>query len=86
MTDRAADDLRRQILDLVQDYHASAFPRSAFLPGVTPVPVSGRVFDGAEIKSLVDASLDFWLTAGRYSDQFELIRRAYGSSARLAMQ
>ncbi|MFC2153325.1 lipopolysaccharide biosynthesis protein RfbH [Actinomycetota bacterium] len=71
MTDRAADDLRRQILDLVQDYHASAFPRSAFLPGVTPVPVSGRVFDGAEIKSLVDASLDFWLTAGRYSDQFE---------------
>ena len=35
------------------------------------MPVAGRVFDADEIVELVDSSLDFWLTAGRYADQFE---------------
>ena len=37
-------------------------------PGETPVPVSGRVFDAEEMRPLVDASLDFWLTTGRFAD------------------
>jgi CDP-4-dehydro-6-deoxyglucose reductase, E1 len=63
--------LRRQILDLVAQYHAAAFPASEFIPGQTPVPVSGRVFDASELQHLTDAALDFWLTTGRFAAQFE---------------
>lgn len=67
----AAADLRSRILDLVEEYSRAAWLREAFDPGASPVPVSGRVFDHEEVRTLVDASLDFWLTAGRFSDQFE---------------
>ena len=63
--------LRRQIADLVTAYHDAAFSPTPFVPGETPVPVSGKVFDDHELRLLVDASLDFWLTAGRFSDIFE---------------
>ena len=77
----SAADLRKRILDLVAEFSSAEWPtepRAAFVPGVTPVPVSGRVFDGEDVKSLVDASLDFWLTAGRFAREFErgLARRA----------
>lgn len=68
---RRADDLRRQILELVREYHGEAFPERSFAPGQTPVPVAGRVFDEEEVVSLVDSSLDFWLTTGRYAHTFE---------------
>jgi CDP-4-dehydro-6-deoxyglucose reductase, E1 len=42
-----------------------------FVPGTTPVRYAGRVYDEKEMINLVDASLDFWLTAGRYAEQFE---------------
>jgi CDP-6-deoxy-D-xylo-4-hexulose-3-dehydrase len=67
----SADELRRRIGELVAEYHAAAFAPAAFVPGTTPIPVSGRVFDAAEIGSLVDASLDFWLTTGRFAAEFE---------------
>lgn len=66
-----AEALRSQILHLVAEYHAAAFPAREFVPGETLVPVSGRVFDAAELQHLVDASLDFWLTTGRFAAQFE---------------
>jgi CDP-4-dehydro-6-deoxyglucose reductase, E1 len=66
-----AGRLRGQILELVREYHAEAFPPRAFEPGSTPVPVAGRVFDAEEIVSLVDCSLDFWLTTGRFARTFE---------------
>jgi CDP-4-dehydro-6-deoxyglucose reductase, E1 len=66
-----ADELRDQIRGMVGDYYREAFPASAFVPGVTPVPVSGRVFDEQEIELLVDSALDFWLTTGRFAEQFE---------------
>ena len=65
------DDLRQQILELVSAYHAQAFPPAPFVPGESPVPVSGRVFDASDVQSLVDSSLDFWLTTGRFAAQFE---------------
>lgn len=68
---KKADDLRREILQMVQAYYEEAFPRRPFVPGETPVPVSGKVFDAAELTSLINASLDFWLTTGRYAFQFE---------------
>src|SRR4051794_17310888 len=63
--------LRERILDLVGEYCAEAFPAREFVPGESQVPVSGKVFDGAEMRLLVDSSLDFWLTTGRFAEQFE---------------
>ena len=66
-----AESLRKRILELVSEYHGVAFPERAFVPGDSAVPVSGRVFDSEDIVSLVDSSLDFWLTTGRFAAQFE---------------
>lgn len=66
-----AKELRQKILELVLAYYKEAFPPREFMPGQTAVPVSGRVFDADELAHLVNASLDFWLTSGRYADQFE---------------
>lgn len=71
MSNERAADLRRTILDLVAEYHTVAFSEREFRPGESTVPVSGRVFDGSELQHLVDASLDFWLTTGRFAAQFE---------------
>ena len=65
------DDRRDTILRLVAEYHDLAFAPTAFVPGVSPVPVSGRVFDATELQLLVDSGLEFWLTAGRYAKAFE---------------
>ena len=66
-----ADQLRDRIRVLVGEYYREAFPASTFQPGSAPVPISGRVFDEQELQLLVDSSLDFWLTTGRFADQFE---------------
>lgn len=64
--------LRERVLALVADYHAASHPASeAFVPGETPVPVSGRVYDASDMQLLVDAGLDFWLTTGRFATTFE---------------
>ncbi len=65
------EKLRAQILDLVREYYAAAWPDRPFEPGRSSVPVSGRVFDSEELVHLVDASLDFWLTTGRFAAEFE---------------
>jgi CDP-6-deoxy-D-xylo-4-hexulose-3-dehydrase len=65
------DDLRNRILALVADYHEAAFANEKFVPGETPIPVSGRVFDQTDMQFLVDSALDFWLTAGRFAAKFE---------------
>ncbi len=66
-----AERLRNQILELVAEYYTEAFPAKTFVPGETTVPVAGRVFDASDVQHLVDASLDFWLTTGRFADEFE---------------
>jgi len=61
---------RSEILNLASKFFdAAEVPK--FVPGESPVPVSGKVLDGTDIASLVDASLDGWLTAGRFHDDFE---------------
>ncbi|KPQ39979.1 MAG: CDP-6-deoxy-D-xylo-4-hexulose-3-dehydrase RfbH [Phormidium sp. OSCR] len=64
-------NLRAEILSLVKKFHEREFSNPEFIPGQTPIPVSGKVFDAEELSYLVDASLDFWLTTGRYAEQFE---------------
>jgi len=66
-----AEALRAQTLALVAEYYAAAFGPREFIPGKTPVPVSGRVFDATDLQYLVEAGLDFWLTTGRFAAQFE---------------
>ncbi|WP_246852266.1 lipopolysaccharide biosynthesis protein RfbH [Patulibacter sp. SYSU D01012] len=64
-------ELRAQIAALVGQYHAAAFPSEPFVPGETPIRYAGRVFDEHELRALTDATLDFWLTTGRFADEFE---------------
>jgi CDP-6-deoxy-D-xylo-4-hexulose-3-dehydrase len=65
------EERRAAILQLVSEYHDLAFQPREFVPGESPVSVSGRVFDATELQFLVDSSLEFWLTAGRYATEFE---------------
>lgn len=70
MSDRASE-LREQILQLAEEYFQQKFAAQPFLPGQSTVPVSGKVLDAADLRSLIDASLDCWLTTGRFATQFE---------------
>jgi CDP-4-dehydro-6-deoxyglucose reductase, E1 len=63
--------IRERIIELVGEYYEAEFSNCGFDPGVSAVPVSGRVFDAAEMQSLVDSALDFWLTTGRFAAAFE---------------
>jgi CDP-4-dehydro-6-deoxyglucose reductase, E1 len=63
--------LRAEILKLVEEYYQARFSEHSFAPGKDTIHYAGRVFDADELVKLVDASLDFFLTASRYSDQFE---------------
>lgn len=65
------EQIRNAIFDLVKQLHEERYGDISFVPGKTPVRYAGRVFDEREMINLVDASLDFWLTAGRYADEFE---------------
>ncbi len=65
------DELRNEIRTMVGEYCRDAFAPREFIPGSTLVPVSGRVFDQEELEYLVDSALDFWLTTGRFAEQFE---------------
>ena len=62
---------RDQIRVLVEQHYKEEFLKKKFIPGVTPIPVTGKTFDHEEIQYLVDSSLDFWLTTGRYAEDFE---------------
>jgi CDP-6-deoxy-D-xylo-4-hexulose-3-dehydrase len=66
-----AQKLREEILSLVKEYALEAHGKKEFEPGLSPVPVSGKVFGPEEMVSLVDSSLDFWLTTGRFNAAFE---------------
>lgn len=65
------DALRGQISELVKQYADIAYSPKAFVPGETSVLVSGKVIGAKELQLMVDASLDGWLTVGRYNTMFE---------------
>jgi CDP-6-deoxy-D-xylo-4-hexulose-3-dehydrase len=63
--------LREQVFSAVKSYYNYKFKQKNFIPGETYIPASGKVFDEQELVKLVDSSLDFWLTTGRYAAEFE---------------
>ncbi|MRW90449.1 lipopolysaccharide biosynthesis protein RfbH [Duganella sp. FT80W] len=65
------EQLRAQIIQLVAEYGALASQPKAFEPGVTVIPPAGKVVGAPEMELMVHASLDAWLTTGRFNDQFE---------------
>ncbi|WP_268807650.1 DegT/DnrJ/EryC1/StrS family aminotransferase [Microvirgula aerodenitrificans] len=72
-----AQALRQQIQSLVEEYASLTLAPRPFQPGTTPVPPAGKLIDGAELRNMVDASLDGWLTTGRFNDAFEKRLAAY---------
>jgi CDP-6-deoxy-D-xylo-4-hexulose-3-dehydrase len=64
-------DLHAEILERVRTYYRARHAPRPFLPGASPVPYAGRVFDEQEMVAAVEAVLDFWLTLGPQGDAFE---------------
>jgi CDP-6-deoxy-D-xylo-4-hexulose-3-dehydrase len=71
MKNNQAIKLRNQINILVEEYSKLIYKDDVFLPGITIIPPSGKLIDGDEIKNMVEASLDGWLTSGRFNAEFE---------------
>ena len=65
------ENLREQILNLVRQYYQAKFANKSFDPSRDLIHYAGRVFDAEELVNLVDASLDFYLTANRFAEKFE---------------
>ena len=63
--------VRQEIMELTSQYVENSHAKKSFIPGKTIVPVSGKVFGKKEVQMLVSSSLDFWLTTGRYNQEFE---------------
>ena len=64
-------EIKNKILNLVENYSDINFKEKNFIPGVSEVPVSGKVIGSFELKNIVEAALDGWLTTGRFNEQFE---------------
>jgi CDP-6-deoxy-D-xylo-4-hexulose-3-dehydrase len=62
--------LRKEIIDKTIDYYQIKFGKNEFIPGQSRVNYAGRVFNEQELINAVEASLDFWLTEGRFSEEF----------------
>src|SRR6267154_2424121 len=65
------EKIKNQIFDLVKEYYEEKFRKERFIPGTTPIPVSGKVFDHNELNFIVDSALDGWFTTGRFNKDFE---------------
>ena len=76
-TAKNPDSIRQEITALVQQYSDIVHAPHAFVPGQSAVPVSGKVIGAQELKNMVDASLDGWLTTGRFNTEFEQRLAAY---------
>lgn len=63
---------RYRIFSKIEEFHSLFHQQTSFEVGRTKIPYSGKVYDEKEMIALTDASLDFWLTTGRFSNQFEM--------------
>jgi CDP-6-deoxy-D-xylo-4-hexulose-3-dehydrase len=70
-TERTEQAIRREIFERVEELYRLRESTRQFVPGQSRVPYAGRVFDEREMIHLVDSALDFWLTAGRFAEEFE---------------
>jgi CDP-6-deoxy-D-xylo-4-hexulose-3-dehydrase len=67
MSEKSTDSVKR----FVEQKYSERHSKPDFIPGESPIPVTGKVFGVEELEAAVEASLDFWLTAGPYTDKFE---------------
>ena len=70
-TNKTEDQAKQEILGLVKEYCDTFHVKKQYEEG-DRIPYASRVYDSAEMTNLVDSSLEFWLTSGRYTDEFEL--------------
>ena len=63
-------DIKAQLNSLIKEYYEISFKEKVFVPGVSAIPVSGKVFDHIELINIVDSALDGWFTAGRFNTDF----------------
>jgi CDP-6-deoxy-D-xylo-4-hexulose-3-dehydrase len=68
---KSAETIRREIADLVQQYAKIVHSSPTFFPGVSAIPPSGKLIGAKELNYMVEASLDGWLTTGRFNAEFE---------------
>lgn len=71
MQNARTESIREEIARLVDEYASITFAPQPFLPGATAIPPSGKVLGAGELKNMVAASLDGWLTTGRFNAEFE---------------
>lgn len=71
MSNKKEDILKNEIFKKVKQYYTLVHKTKKFIPGKSYIPYAGRVFDEKELINLVDSSLEFWLTTGRFANQFE---------------
>lgn len=71
LNENRLDALRSEILSLVGEYSAEKYSEVEFIPGRTIIPPSGKVIGKQELQFMVEASLDGWLTTGRFNEEFE---------------
>ena len=64
-------NLKNKISNLVKKYSDLEFGKKKFIPGKTTIPPTGKVIGNLELQNMVEASLDGWLTAGRFNKNFE---------------
>lgn len=63
--------MNKDFANLTKKYYKRNFPRKKFVPGESPVPVSGKVFDETELNNAIEAVLDGWWTEGKFAEEFE---------------
>ena len=68
---KLSENLDSEIDKLVSDAFTELHPSKQFVKGETVIPVTGKVFGQEELRAATRASLDFWLTAGPYTEEFE---------------
>jgi CDP-6-deoxy-D-xylo-4-hexulose-3-dehydrase len=71
MNNAKTEAIRQQIAELVEQFAAISLAPTPFIAGNTVIPPSGKLLDASELKNMVDASLDGWLTTGRFNTEFE---------------
>lgn len=62
---------RIEVLEKAKEFYKENNKEKVFEPGKTYIPASGKIIDEEDLSNLIDASLDMWLTSGRYGDEFE---------------
>lgn len=70
MSEKLAE-IEKKILALTADYAKEKFKEQSFIPGITYIPPSGKLLGGEEIENMIKASLEAWLTTGKFNEEFE---------------